>query len=66
MIRGLGKLLLLRFIPRRLIPVLTAWEVFQLVRGRRRDQRQLSASTRPGVKNVTPPVDSTTPPSRRP
>ncbi|HKG57234.1 MAG TPA: hypothetical protein VKA85_08300 [Candidatus Limnocylindrales bacterium] len=65
MIRGLGKLLLLRFMPRRLIPVLTAWEVLQLVRGRRR-QQQLTEPTQPGMKNVTPrTASSTRPPLRR-
>ena len=35
-IRGLARLVLLRFLPRRLLPVLTAWEIVQLVRSRRR------------------------------
>jgi hypothetical protein len=65
MIRGLGKLLLLRFMPRRLLPVLTAWEVFQLLRGRRR-QQQLGEPVRPGMKNVTPrTASSTRPPLER-
>jgi hypothetical protein len=38
MIRGVTRLLLLRFLPRRLLPVLTAWEIVQLVRNRRRAQ----------------------------
>jgi hypothetical protein len=38
MIRGVGRLLLFRFLPRRLLPVLTAWEIVQLVRNRRRSQ----------------------------
>jgi hypothetical protein len=37
-IRGLARLVLLRFLPRRLLPVLTAWEIVQLVRSRRRGQ----------------------------
>jgi hypothetical protein len=37
-IRGLARLVLLRFLPRRLLPVLTAWEILQLVRNRRRAQ----------------------------
>jgi hypothetical protein len=38
MIGGLARLVLLRFLPRRLLPVLTAWEILQLVRNRRRAQ----------------------------
>jgi hypothetical protein len=37
-IRGLARLVLLRFLPRRLLPVLTAWEIVQLLRSRRRGQ----------------------------
>jgi hypothetical protein len=38
MFRMLGRLVLVRFLPRRLLPVLTAWEVVQLIRSRRRSQ----------------------------
>lgn len=31
----LGRMVLLRFLPRRLIPLLTAYELFRFVRGRR-------------------------------
>jgi hypothetical protein len=34
MIGTIARLALLRFMPRRLVPLLTAWEVFRLVRGR--------------------------------
>jgi hypothetical protein len=48
-IRGLARLVLLRFLPRRLLPVLTAWEILQLVRNRRRAQasRQAQADGEP-------------------
>jgi hypothetical protein len=48
-IRGLARLVVLRFLPRRLLPVLTAWEILQLVRNRRRAQasRQAQADGEP-------------------
>jgi hypothetical protein len=50
MIRGAAKLLLLRFLPRRLLPVLTAWEIVQLVRNRRRAQ---STATDPDTELIS-------------
>jgi hypothetical protein len=47
MIRGLARLVLLRFLPRRLLPVLTAWEILQLVRNRRRAQATRLAQADP-------------------
>jgi hypothetical protein len=56
MIRGLGKLVLLRFLPRRLVPFLTAWEIFRLVRGRQRPRAELDATTSPrGTARRLPP-----------
>jgi hypothetical protein len=47
MIRGLARLVLLRLLPRRLLPVLTVWEILQLVRNRRRAQATRLAQTDP-------------------
>jgi hypothetical protein len=61
MIRGVARLLLLRFLPRRLLPVLTAWEIVQLVRNRRRAQATAIdpdaelASERPRTARRRPP-----------
>ncbi|HEY0444467.1 MAG TPA: hypothetical protein VGC90_09610 [Candidatus Limnocylindrales bacterium] len=56
MIRGLGRLLLLRFLPRRIVPFLTAWEIFRLVRGRQRPRPELEATTsrRPAARRLPP------------
>jgi hypothetical protein len=62
MIRGLGRLLLLRFLPRRLLPVLTAWEILQLVRNRRRARTVLEAETDVDARRTQPPP---TPRARR-
>jgi hypothetical protein len=45
--RWLARLLLLRVLPRRLLPILTVWEVWKLVRGQQRaarDRRNLAAT----------------------
>ena len=46
MIRWLGRVLLLRVLPRRLLPVLTVVEVAQLLRAARRQRRAPKASPR--------------------
>lgn len=45
MITGLAKLLLLRVLPRRLIPLLTVWEIYRVVRGLQRPKPELEATT---------------------
>jgi len=45
MIRFLLRFFLLRFLPRRLLPILTAWEIFKLFR-RRRDPELEAARSR--------------------
>jgi hypothetical protein len=63
MIRGLGRLLLLRFLPRRLLPVLTAWEILQIVRHRRRTRAAaLEAEADDDARRTQPPP---TPRTRR-
>jgi hypothetical protein len=45
--RWLARLLLLRVLPRKLLPILTVWEVWKLVRGQQqaaRDRRRLTAA----------------------
>lgn len=45
--RWLARLLLLRILPRKLLPILTVWEVWKLVRGQQqaaRDRRRLAAA----------------------
>jgi len=49
--RWLARLLLLRVLPRRLLPILTAWEVYQLIRGRR---NQSDAASRAQLANPAP------------
>jgi hypothetical protein len=51
MFRWLGRVVLLRFLPRRLLPVLTAIELFRIVRGLRRQKQP-----------VNEPIDSRTAP----
>jgi hypothetical protein len=51
MFRWLGRVVLLRFLPRRLLPVLTAIELFRIVRGMRRQKQP-----------VNEPIDSRTAP----
>jgi len=48
--RWLARLLLLRILPRRLVPILTLWEVMQLLRRRRRER----ALERPGPATRRP------------
>jgi hypothetical protein len=68
MIRGLARLVFLRFLPRRLLPVLTAWEVLQLVRNRRRAQagRQAQAEGEPVQATGRQPATSRQPSTARP
>ena len=45
--RWLARLLLLRILPRKLLPILTVWEVWKIVRGQQqaaRDRRRLTAA----------------------
>jgi hypothetical protein len=45
--RWLARLLLLRVLPRKLLPILTVWEVWKMVRGQQqaaRDRRNLAAT----------------------
>jgi hypothetical protein len=45
--RWLARLLLLRVLPRRLLPILTVWEVWKIVRGQQqaaRDRRRVTAA----------------------
>jgi hypothetical protein len=45
--RWLARLVLLRVLPRKLLPILTVWEVWKMVRGQQqaaRDRRNLAAS----------------------
>jgi len=61
MIRGLARLVLLRYLPRRLLPVLTVWEILQLVRNRRRAQ-----ATRQAQADAAAATPGPQPASRRP
>jgi hypothetical protein len=57
--RWIARLLLLRVLPRRLLPVLTAWEVFQLFRNRnKRDELAIAPprNVTPGAAGRRPPV----------
>lgn len=45
MIRGLAKLVLLRYLPRRLIPLLTVWEIYRVVRGLQHPKPELEVTT---------------------
>jgi hypothetical protein len=45
--RWLARLVLLRILPAKLLPILTVWEVWKIVRGQQRaarDRRQLAAA----------------------
>lgn len=45
--RWLARLLLLRVLPRKLLPILTVWEVWKIVRGQQqaaRDRRRVTAA----------------------
>jgi hypothetical protein len=53
MIRWLGRLLLLRVLPRRLVPILTAVELFRLARSAR--QRRRVAVNEPTNSRTAPP-----------
>ena len=64
-IRGLARLVLLRFLPRRLLPVLTAWEIVQLVRSRRRAQATRVAQDDADVRAARGRQPSTSRPRRR-
>jgi hypothetical protein len=50
MIGTIARIALMRVLPKRLIPVLTAWEVFRLIRGR---QGRSGGSTNPEVTRST-------------
>jgi hypothetical protein len=54
--RWLARLLLLRVLPRRLLPILTVWEVWKIVRGRQaaRDQAARAAAMRRAGTYPTP------------
>lgn len=62
MIRGLARLFLLRFLPRRVLPVLTAWEVLQIVREHRRARRE--ATLEPPANSLAPGPAARRPPPR--
>ncbi len=62
MIRGLARLFLLRFLPRRVLPVLTAWEVLQIVREHRRARRE--AAFAPPANALPPGPAARRPPPR--
>lgn len=59
MIGGLAKLLLLRVLPRRLIPLLTAWEIFRVVRALQRPKQPEVEATSPDLEATTPELDAT-------
>ena len=63
MIRGLARLVFLRFLPRRVLPVLTAWEVLQIVREHRRARREAATAAPPPAQ--LPPGPATRRPSPR-
>jgi hypothetical protein len=65
MIRGLARLVFLRLLPRRLLPVLTAWEILQLVRNRRRAQAARLAQTDPQAVPAAGRQTAARPPRRR-
>ena len=45
MLRWIGRAVLLRFLPRRLLPILTAIEVFRLVQGLRKRKQPVNEPT---------------------
>jgi hypothetical protein len=51
MFRWIGRAVFLRFLPRRLLPLLTAYELFRIVRGMRKSKQP-----------VNEPIDSRTAP----
>jgi hypothetical protein len=58
MLRWIGRAVLLRFLPRRLLPILTAIEVFRLVQGLRKRKQPVNE---PKDSGTAPP-----PPAPRP
>jgi hypothetical protein len=53
MLGTLGRLFLLRFLPRRLVPFIAVYQVYRLLRGRRAPARTELAAGRPNAA-VTP------------
>jgi hypothetical protein len=45
MLRWIGRAVFLRFLPRRLLPILTAIELFRIVRGLRRKKQPVNEPT---------------------
>lgn len=57
MLRWIGRVVLLRFLPRRLLPILTAVELIQIVRGLRKRQSvdvPIATSTAPRPPAIGP------------
>ncbi|HEV8489105.1 MAG TPA: hypothetical protein VGQ58_04900 [Candidatus Limnocylindrales bacterium] len=54
--RWLARLLLLRILPRKLLPILTVWEFWKIVRGRQeaRDRARRAAAARGAVSSPAP------------
>lgn len=63
--RWLARLLLLRVLPRKLLPILTVWEFWKIVRGRQeardRERRAAAARTVSGTTTTPGPATTTTP-----
>ncbi len=63
MFKWLGRVVLLRFLPRRLLPLLTAVQVFRMLRGLR--NRQQLAVNEPTDSRTAPPPSLPAPTRRR-
>jgi hypothetical protein len=61
MVRWLARFFLLRFLPRRLLPILTVVELVRLARGMRRPRL---AVNEPTESRTAPPTITPTPPER--
>jgi hypothetical protein len=57
MIRMLARLFLLRFLPARLVPILTAYEIYRLVRRRRAAPGPPARTVGPAVSPTDAPID---------
>jgi hypothetical protein len=54
MLRWIGRAVLLRFLPRRLLPILTAIEVYRLVQGLRKPKQPVNEPT--NSRTAPPPT----------
>jgi hypothetical protein len=61
--RWLARLVLLRILPARLLPILTVWEVWKIVRGQQRAARE-RAERRTAARALTPGPATRRPPTR--